>query len=114
MNIEIVKKVNNKACELTQKHYYDVAALMILDLLKTHSVQELNIAEHADIWWVFCEKIADNLSSKDSTLRLSLYQLAGESFAKEGSLATGSGEGLSSQNNIQRINAKIKVLSGLG
>ncbi|NBC19314.1 MAG: hypothetical protein GVY18_18570, partial [Bacteroidetes bacterium] len=51
---------------------------------------------YADLYWHFCEDVADALREEDAALADRLYALAEASIAKEGAQATGAGEGLRS------------------
>ena len=48
----------------------------------------------------FCEDVADALRRDDPALAAHLYQLAETSIAREGSVATGAGEGLQAEQDL--------------
>ncbi len=81
-------------------------AASLLPLLDGRSAEDLQSVDLADLWWMFAEQIADALAKTDPTSAKRLYDLARVSYEKEGSYATGAGEGMMAMQNVSRVKAK--------
>jgi hypothetical protein len=64
---------------------------------------------HQDLWWHHCEDLADALADRPADA-IRLYEMAHASWQKEGSVATGAGEGLMAVRHIEEILEKIERL----
>jgi hypothetical protein len=85
-------------------------ASAILARLEGWSADDLNGGELAELWWTFCEPLADALASSDPSAARRLYDLARTSFEKEGSQATGAGEGMRAMADVARVAKKRAAL----
>lgn len=74
----------------------------------------LTSGEYRDLDWHFCETLADRIREDHPDEAGRLYELAGESFTADGHLATGSGEGLRSVADRERVQEKARNLSPPG
>jgi hypothetical protein len=81
-------------------------AAVLVGRLEGWSADDLNGGALADLWWTFCEPLADAVASSDRACATRLYELAISSYLKEGSQATGSGEGMMSVADVKRVEAK--------
>ena len=59
-----------------------------------------------------CEELADRVRASNPEAARRLYQAAMEYYRREGSLATGSGEGLMAMDGVQRLEGKLKKVKG--
>ena len=78
----------------------------LLDQLDGWSADALNSGALADLWWTFCESLGDASAASNPDRAARLYDLAATSAVKEGTYATGAGEGLRSVADVKRIEAK--------
>ena len=85
----------------------ELEAAALVPRLEGWSADDLNGGARADLWWTFCEPLADVVVSSDRAGARRLYELAIASFRKEGSQATGSGEGMMSVADLKRVEAKL-------
>jgi hypothetical protein len=85
-------------------------AAAMLDRLEGCSSEQLNGGALADLWWTFCEHVGDALAKTDRDRAMRLYDLAIASFAKEGSYATGAGEGMNAVADRRRVETKRAAL----
>ncbi|MBE7463217.1 MAG: hypothetical protein HS116_06920 [Planctomycetes bacterium] len=88
----------------------DAAVNAVLALLDTHAPESLLGDARTEYWWHGCEAMADAIGPGRPAAAVRLLELARVSNQKEGSMATGSGEGLASRENLRRIDAKIAAL----
>jgi len=77
------------------------------ELARSLPDEQLIWGPYAELWWHFCEELGDAVREGDPPLAARLYALALQSHEKEGSMATGSGEGLASRDRQERIQAKL-------
>ena len=91
-----------------EKRWAEAAA--IVSQLDACSAEELNSVELVDLWWMFCEELADVVAPSDPARAVRLYDLALVSFRKEGSYATGAGEGMVAMAKIDRVERKLAQL----
>ena len=75
------------------------------------SAEDLNSVECVDLWWMFCEDLGDAAAASDVVTAARAYELALVSWQKDGSYATGAGEGMMSVRNVRRIQEKLAALS---
>lgn len=59
-----------------------------------------------------CEELADRVRVSNPEAARRLYQAAMEYYRREGSLATGSGEGLMAMDGVKRLEKKLKKVKG--
>lgn len=88
----------------------DAAVDAVLALLDTHAPEALLGDARQEYWWHGCEAMADAIGPRRPAAAVRLLELARVSNQKEGSMATGSGEGLASRESLRRIDAKIAAL----
>jgi hypothetical protein len=81
-------------------------AVALVERLEGWAADDLNGGALADLWWTFCEALADAVASSARARATRLYDLTIASFQKEGSQATGSGEGMMSVADVKRVEAK--------
>lgn len=87
----------------------------ILRLLETRTPEQITTdPAAADCWWHLCEEMADRIAKERPEDALRLLELARVSNVKEGTYATGSGEGIASVTNVNRIQRKIDRLKKRG
>lgn len=87
-------------------------AAAMLGRLEGWSCERLNGGALADLWWTFCEHVGDAMAKTDRDVAMRLYDLAIASFTKEGSWATGAGEGMMAVADRRRVEAKRDALTG--
>jgi hypothetical protein len=93
---------------VAEKRWAEAAALLLL--LESMSAVDLNSVALVDLWWVFCEDLGDAIAASDAACAARAYDLALVSFQKEGSYATGAGEGMTAMENVRRIQEKLAAL----
>lgn len=86
-------------------------AAALVERLEGWSADDLNGGALADLWWTFCEPLADVVAASDRQCATRLYDLSISSYQKEGSYATGAGEGMMSVSNVKRIEAKRAAIA---
>ena len=104
-----VRTVHAAMLEHVQRERWTDAAALVRRL-EGWSADDLNSVELADLWWSFCEQLADVVAPSEPACAARLYDLASTSFAKEGAQATGAGEGLRSVADVKRVEAKRATL----
>jgi hypothetical protein len=90
---------------VTEKRWAEASAL--LPLLDGRSAVDLNSVEFVDLWWMFGEDLGDAIAAFDPVGAARAYELALVSWQKEGSYATGAGEGMSATINVRRLQEKL-------
>ena len=72
------------------------------------AVEALHSGELVDLWWTFCEDAGDALATTDPATATRLYELAEESYVKDGSYATAGAEGMAAIGGRDRVRAKLR------
>lgn len=111
MNARELLAFNDRMVKEWNETHDTKLAREILALLDTHTPKQITTDPGAaDCWWHICESMAEKISAQDPEGALRLLELARESNAKEGTYATGSGEGIVSVANVNRIERKMERL----
>ena len=104
-----VGATNQQMLELFRQQRLLEAAALARDLPDG----ELVWGPHAELWWHFCEALGDAVREHDAALAAKLYSLALQSHVKQGTMATGSGEGLASRGHQERLEGKLDAARGV-
>lgn len=109
---ETIERAHEEARQLAVRGDPAAAVRVLSSIVHDLDAREANSGDLADLWWDFCESLADRERDRDPALAARLYALALVSHEKAGSMATGSGEGLEARRNLERVQAKLDTLSG--
>jgi len=85
-------------------------AVAFVPRLDGWAAEALNSGHLADLYWHFCEGLGDAMAQSDPQLAARLYALAEVSIVKEGSYATGAGEGYMAMSHLELIRDKLAAL----
>ena len=98
-----VEMVNKRMHELCDEQRFVEAAQLVTGLPEG----DLISGPYFDLWWHICEDLGDAVKNDRPALAVRLYKLALGSNVKEGSMASGQGEGRVSIMNQDRIKEKL-------
>ena len=100
-----VEAINNRMHELVGEKRLVEAAELATGLPDGDLVS----GPYVSLWWHICEELGDAVRAHRAALAVRLYELALWSNVKEGSMASGQGEGRVSVMNQHRIKEKLKT-----
>jgi len=105
-----VETINTRMQELRSERRLIEAAELVAGLPDG----DLSSGPYFELWWHFCEELGDAVKNDRPALAARLYELALGSNVKEGSMASGQGEGRVSVMNQERIKVKLQGARSLG
>ena len=106
--IRHVHAVHKRLKKLTESEQWAAAAQLASTLPLELCAQTLNGHPYHDLWWQFAEPLADRLTDESPALSHRLLKLVEVSLVKEASMATGRGEALRVQPEIERVRKKLE------
>ena len=110
MDVREVRELHAKMRALVAEKRW-AEATTLLASLEGRSAVDLNSVELVDLWWMFCEELGDAIAASDPAAAARAYELALVSFQKDGSYATGAGEGTTAMVNVQRVQQKLASIT---